>query len=76
MREDLAGSAVTALLSWRYRNVTWIPEQSPRSWRPVMKVADHSPNASKGRSMEYRPVDRTGVDDGETPLDDEGRSGL
>lgn len=41
-----------------------------------MKVADHSPNASKGRSMEYRPVDRTGVDDGETPLDDEGRSGL
>jgi hypothetical protein len=41
-----------------------------------MKVADHSPNACKGRSMKYRPLDRTGVDDGDTPFDDERRSGL
>jgi hypothetical protein len=40
-----------------------------------MKVADHSPNTCKGRSMEYRPLDRTGVD-GDAPLDDAGRSGL
>ena len=36
-----------------------------------MKVADRSPNASKGRSMEYRTLGRTRIEDGEVPLDDE-----
>jgi hypothetical protein len=71
MRDDLAGPAPAALSSWRYRNVPWIPGQSPRSRRPVIKVADHSPNASKGRSMEYRTLGRTAIEDGDAPLDDE-----
>jgi hypothetical protein len=41
-----------------------------------MKVADHSPNTCKGRSMEYRSLGPTGVDDGDAPLDDERRSAL
>jgi hypothetical protein len=41
-----------------------------------MKVAEQSPNACKGRSMEHHPLDRTGVDHVGTPLDDKGRSGL
>jgi hypothetical protein len=41
-----------------------------------MKVADHSPNASKGRRMEYRTLDRTGIEDGDAPLDDERQTGL
>jgi hypothetical protein len=76
MRDDLAGPAPAAVVSWRYRNVPWIPRQSPRSRRPVIKVADHSPNASKGRSMEYRTLGRTGIEDGDAPLDDERQSGL
>jgi hypothetical protein len=75
MREDLAGPAPAALFSWRYRNETRIPGESPQTRTPVLKVADHSPNTCKGRSMKYRPLDRTGVD-GDAPLDDEGRSGL
>ena len=41
-----------------------------------MKVADHSPNASKGRSMEYRTLGRTAIEDGMVPLDDERQTGL
>ena len=41
-----------------------------------MKVADHSPNASKGRSMECRTLGRTGIEDGEVPLDDERQTRL
>ena len=76
MRDDLAGQVPAALVSWRYRNVPWIPGQSPRSRRLVMKVADHSPYASKGRSMESRTLGRTGIEDGEVPLDDERQTRL
>jgi len=41
-----------------------------------MKVAERSPNASKGRSKEYRMLGRTGIEDGDAPLDDERQSGL
>ena len=41
-----------------------------------MRVADHSPNASKGRSMEYPTLGRTAIEDGEVPVDDERPSGL
>ena len=41
-----------------------------------MKVADHPPNASEGRSMEYRTLGRTGIEDGDVPLDDERQTGL
>ena len=41
-----------------------------------MEVADHSPNASKGRSMEYRTLGRTGIKDGDAPFDDGRQSGL
>ncbi|GAB2840902.1 hypothetical protein GCM10027176_50920 [Actinoallomurus bryophytorum] len=41
-----------------------------------MKIADHSPNASEGRSMKYRTLGRTGIEDGDVPLDDERRTGL
>jgi hypothetical protein len=41
-----------------------------------MKVADNSASASKGRSMEYRTLGRTGIEDGEVPLDDERQNGL
>jgi hypothetical protein len=41
-----------------------------------MKVADHSPNASKGRSMEYRTLGRTAIEYGDAPLDDERQTGL
>jgi hypothetical protein len=41
-----------------------------------MKVADHSPNASKERSMEYRTLGCTGIGGGDVPLDDERQSGL
>ena len=41
-----------------------------------MKVAERSPNASKGRGMEYRTLGRTGVEDGDAPLDGERQSGL
>ena len=41
-----------------------------------MKVADHSPNACEGRSMEYRTLGRTGTEDGDAPLDDERQSGV
>jgi hypothetical protein len=41
-----------------------------------MKIADHSPNASTGRSMGYRPLGRTGIEDGDVPLDDERQNGL
>jgi hypothetical protein len=41
-----------------------------------MKVADHSPNASKGRSMEYPTLGRTGTEDGDAALDDDRQSGL
>ncbi len=41
-----------------------------------MKVADHSPNASKGRSMGYRTLGRTAIEDGMVPLDDERQTGL
>ena len=40
-----------------------------------MKVADHSPYASKGRSMEYRTLGRTGMEDGEVPVHDERQIG-
>jgi hypothetical protein len=40
-----------------------------------MKVADHSPNASKERSMEYRTLGCTGIERGDVPLDDERQSG-
>jgi hypothetical protein len=40
-----------------------------------MKVADHSPNASEGRGMEHRTLGRTGIEDGEVPLDDERQTG-
>jgi len=39
-----------------------------------MKVAERSPNASKGRSKEYRTLGRTGIEDGDAPLDDERQS--
>jgi hypothetical protein len=76
MRDDFAGPAPAALVSWRYRNVPWIPGQSPRSRRPVIKVADHSPNASKGRGMEYRTPGRTAIEDGDAPLDNERQTRL
>jgi hypothetical protein len=41
-----------------------------------MKVADHSPNASKGRSMEYRTLGRTGIEEGDAPFDDERQTRL
>ena len=41
-----------------------------------MKVADHSPNASKGRSKEHRMLGRTGIEGGDVFLDDERQSGL
>jgi len=41
-----------------------------------MKVAERSPNASKGRSMEYRTLGRTGIEGGDAPLDDKRQSGL
>jgi hypothetical protein len=45
-----------------------------------MKVADHSPNAHRppprGRSMKYRTLGRTGIEDGDMPLDDERPTGL
>jgi hypothetical protein len=41
-----------------------------------MKVADHSPNASKGRSMKYRTLGRTGIEDCDVALDDERQTGL
>ena len=41
-----------------------------------MEVADHSPNASKGRSMEYRTLGRTAIEDGDTPLDGERQTRL
>ena len=34
-----------------------------------MKVRDHSPNSSKGRSMEYRTLGRTGIEEVEVSLD-------
>jgi len=40
-----------------------------------MKVADHSPDASKGRSVESRTLGRTRIEDGDAPLD-ERQSGL
>jgi hypothetical protein len=50
------------------------------SRRRVMKVADHSPNAHRppprGRSMKYRTLGRTGLEDGDVPLDDERPTGL
>jgi hypothetical protein len=36
-----------------------------------MKIADHRPNACKGRRMEYRPPGRTGIEEGDPPLDHE-----
>jgi hypothetical protein len=44
--------------------------------RRVAKVADHSSKASNGRSMEYRPLGRTGTDDGDVSLDHHRQSGL
>ena len=41
-----------------------------------MKVADHSPNPSKGRGMEYRTLGRTAIEYGDAPLDDQRQSGL
>jgi hypothetical protein len=41
-----------------------------------MKVADYSTNASTGRSMDYRTLGRTGIEDGDVPLDDERQTGL
>jgi hypothetical protein len=45
-----------------------------------MQVAAHSVNAhrppSKGRSMKYRTLGRTGIEGGDVPLDDERQSGL
>jgi hypothetical protein len=37
---------------------------------PVMKVADHSPDASKERSMEYRTLGCTGIEGGDVSLDE------
>jgi hypothetical protein len=57
-----------------------IPGQSPRRRRRVLKVADHSPNARRppprGRSMKYRTPDRTGIEDGDVPFDDERQTGV
>jgi hypothetical protein len=39
-----------------------------------MKIAGRSPAASKGGSMEYRTLGRTGTRDRDVPLDDERRS--
>ena len=45
-----------------------------------MKVTAHSSNAHRppprGRSMKYRTLGRTGIEDGDVPLDDERQSGL
>jgi hypothetical protein len=41
-----------------------------------MKVADHSPNASRERSMEYRTLGWTGIEGGDVPPGDERQSGL
>ena len=40
-----------------------------------MKLADQSPNAVKGRSMKYRTLGRTGIEDGDVALDDERQTG-
>ena len=34
-----------------------------------MKGADHSSNASKGRSMEYHTLSSTGFEDGDAPVE-------
>jgi hypothetical protein len=41
-----------------------------------MKVAEHSPTPSKGRSMKYRTLGRAGIEGGDVPLDDERPTGL
>jgi hypothetical protein len=52
-----------------------------------MKVADHSPTIAerspnahrsppRGRSMKYRTLGRTGIEDGDVPLADERQTGL
>jgi hypothetical protein len=45
-----------------------------------MKVADHSPNAHRppprGRSIKYRTLGRTGIEDCDVALDDERQPGL
>jgi hypothetical protein len=39
--------------------------------------AERSPTASKGgEAMKYRTLGRTGIDDGDVPLDDERQTGL
>jgi hypothetical protein len=39
-------------------------------------LAERSPTASKGRSMKYRTLGRTGIGGGDVPLDDERPAGL
>ena len=41
-----------------------------------MKIADQPPTASKGRSMDYRTLGHTAIEDGDGPLDDERQTGL
>jgi hypothetical protein len=41
-----------------------------------MKVTERSPTASKGRSMTYRTLGRTGIEGGDVSLDDERQTGL
>jgi hypothetical protein len=76
MREDLVGPEFGGIAFMEVSERDKDSGTVTTNLEAVLKVADHSPNACKGRSMEHRPLDRTGVDDGDTPLDGEGRSGL
>jgi hypothetical protein len=50
-----------------------VADHSPTTRRPL---AERSPIASKGKSMKYRTLGRTGIEDGDVPLDDERPTGL
>jgi hypothetical protein len=42
----------------------------------VRTLTERSPTPSKGRSMKYRTLGRTGIEGGDVPLDDERPTGL
>ena len=57
-----------------------VPERAMDSGTATSKVAGnqiagHTPNTSKERSMEYRTLGRTGIEDGDATLDDERQIG-
>jgi hypothetical protein len=53
--------------------VTTTQEAGNEGRRPLTEC---SPTASEGRSMKYRTLGRTGIGDGDMPLDDERPTGL